>query len=42
MANETLKKEPVKPHPKVKHEDTMRFEVIDRMMLENKGISGTM
>ncbi|WP_407308520.1 hypothetical protein [Desulfosporosinus sp. SB140] len=32
------KKEPIKPPPKIKYEDTKRFEVFDRMMRTNKGI----
>ncbi|WP_291353402.1 hypothetical protein [Desulfosporosinus sp.] len=42
MANETLKKEPVKYHPKIKYEDTKIFKALDRMMRSNKGISGPM
>jgi len=38
MAKRKVKKEPMKPPPKIKYEDTKRFEVIDRMMSGNKGV----
>ncbi|WP_282433042.1 hypothetical protein [Desulfosporosinus meridiei] len=42
MANEALKKKPIKPHPKIKFEDTKGFKALDRLMRSNKGISGPM
>ena len=31
-------KEPAKPPPKIKHEDTDKFMALDRMMRESKGV----
>ena len=35
-------KEPTKPPPKIKYEDTEKYKAIDHMMRKNKGISGPM
>ncbi|EGW39176.1 hypothetical protein [Desulfosporosinus sp. OT] len=37
MAKKNAKKEPVKPPPKIKYEDTGKFKALDRMMRENRG-----
>lgn len=43
MAKKNPKKiEPAKTPPKIKYEDTNKFDAYDRMMRANRGISGPM
>lgn len=38
MAKKVKQKEPAKPPPKTKYEDTKEFKTIDRLMRGNRGV----